>query len=332
MRALFLAMCGLLSLPLFATAAEWSIAVPPGGFADPFVQSLMSSKDLSNVGIKIKLVEQTEPSERVKMVLQGETAFGLVTLDSLAAIKSADHSQLTSIFTQPFLFDVNRDVFAVEVAPLGAAVLNAVARTGLTPLGFWNRGTVQLVSKQPVSKIADFKELIFATPRADSATEALQKFGASPKVLNPDMIPGEFRTGEVNAAVIDAPPAGFFSEIGPAYTTTIRPLVGVLVTTRSIWSNLSEGEKRAWRRASDDASSAANSAIIKEDENRKVPRTQFTSTQKVDLLQTFGNDRIFCEQAINDALARSHTTNELKKTDRKHSQQCTPPASCLSNR
>ncbi|HWW36271.1 MAG TPA: hypothetical protein VNZ23_13650, partial [Xanthobacteraceae bacterium] len=148
-----------MSLPLSATASEWSIAVPQGGSADPFVKSLITSKDLSNAGIKLKLVEQTEPFHRVEMVFKGETDFGLVTLDSLAAIKSADHSQLTSIFTQPFLFDVNSDVFAVQAAPLGAAVLNDVARSGLTPLGFWNRGTVQLVSKKPVSKIADFEKL-----------------------------------------------------------------------------------------------------------------------------------------------------------------------------
>jgi TRAP-type C4-dicarboxylate transport system substrate-binding protein len=314
LRALCIAVCGLLSLLPSATAAEWSIAVPQGGSADPFVQSLTTSKDLSNAGIKLKLVEQTEPFDRAKMVLQGETDFGLVTLDSLATIKSADHSQLTSIFTQPFLFDVNSDVFAVEAAPLGAAVLNDVARSGFTPLGFWNRGTVQLVSKQPVSKIADFQKLTFATARSDSTTEALQKFGASPKVLKPDMISSEFRTGGVNAAVIDpTAPAGFFGEIGPAYTTTLRPLVGVLVTTRSVWSNLSEAEKRAWRRASDYASSAANSAIIKADESWKVPRAQLTPTQKVDLLQAFSDESTLYEQAINDSLARSHTTNELKK-------------------
>jgi TRAP-type C4-dicarboxylate transport system substrate-binding protein len=297
MRAVCIAMCGLLSLPLSATAAELSIAVPPGGSSDPFVQSLMRSKDLWNAGVAIRVVEQTEPADSAKMVLQGKTPFALITLDSLAALKLADYPQLTSIFTQPFLFDVSSDVFTVEAAPLGSAILNDMARTGLTPLGFWNRGTVQLVSKQPVTKIADFKTLIFATAKSDSTTEELKKFGAFPKVLNLSMIPSGFRTGEVNAAVIHAPSAGFFGEIGPAYTTTLRPLVGFLVTTRSVWSNLSEAEKRAWRRATDDAVSAANSAIIKEDKDRNVTRAKL---EKVELLRAFGEDAIFYEQAINE--------------------------------
>ena len=306
-----------------AFAADARIAVPSYALQDPFVQTLRNTTILTDVGTKVQFISHDVAMETLESVLKGSTDLALVTLDNVTQYKFKTPPELVPIFTRPFLFSAAQDAFSVQAAPLGNAVLADLNRTGLVALGFWNRGTSQLIAQNPVKTLADFRGLKVVASQDKTATAAVfTKYGASVTQLPANQISNAITAGAANAAIVDKVPEGFFNLSGAKYTSTLRPLVGVLVANRKYWSDLSESERRAWHYAADAAGDAARTALVKQgfvaEKYGKALQINLDKDQKFALLQGSETDLPRLLEQINlveQSLAEIRNQDVKKKSE-----------------
>jgi ABC-type amino acid transport substrate-binding protein len=129
---------------------------------DQFSEAVRSSKYLDQAGIKVGIIRFKTGEDVLDAVLKGSIDFGLIPLTALSKRKYDDQPQLYSVFTRPFLFTSSSEVIDIEGTPLGTAVLADVARTGIIPLSFWNRGISQIWARKPVNSADHFAGLSIA--------------------------------------------------------------------------------------------------------------------------------------------------------------------------
>jgi hypothetical protein len=242
----------------FALAGNATIAISPPTKDDPFFQSLIGSAELKNADITLSPLIGNQQDNLTK-VLAGKADLALVDLDAFKNRKLDGEPLLASFFTRPFLFSDVYQAYVVEDAALGSAALSDISRTGLVGLGYWNKGESQLVTKEKLPSADAIKQLKIGYYNHDDATLVFTKLGASNQELRPEAILDAWKSGTVNAAIVNEPSEKFFQQIGATFVISIRPLVGVLVANAEYWRQLNETQKRAWQRT---VSSADMSAKI----------------------------------------------------------------------
>jgi TRAP-type C4-dicarboxylate transport system substrate-binding protein len=171
---------------------------------DTFVTSLQNSSSLEKAGIKITLQRLVNDDEVLDAVVTGSADLGLFALDVLSKRKFDDQPKLYSVFTRPFFFESSDQIFNLEETPLGDAVLADVARVGVLPLAYWNRGLSQIVAKRPLVSVESFRGLTVAGTsenwfKEDAARPVLTSLGAEP--VPTSNVAVEFRKESVVAAI-----------------------------------------------------------------------------------------------------------------------------------
>jgi hypothetical protein len=239
-------------------AGNATIAISLPTKDDPFFQSLIRSDELKNADIILSpLIGSQE--ESLTKVLAGKADLALIDLDAFKDRKFDGKPLLASFFTVPFLFSDVNQAYLVQDAALGNAALSDISRTGLVALGYWNRGESQLVNKEKLPSADAVKQLKIGSYSHEDATLVFTKLGASNKELRPESSFDAWKSGTVNAAIVDQPSEKFYRQFGATFIVPIRPLVGVLVANAGYWRQLNETQKRAWQRT---VSSADISAKI----------------------------------------------------------------------
>ncbi len=237
---------------------------------DTFVKALQSSRYLAQANIKLTLEPVRKDEDVVDSVIKGTADLGLFALSILSHLKFEEQPQLYTLFTRPFVFTSASELLDVEGTPVGAAVLADVSRVGFFPLSFWNRGLSQIWSKSPVYTPEHFNGLTIAEspvrrpdPQYEERKGLFTSLGAKPTLIPPNRIADTMARG---AAVLweptdntSTPDASDFSFT--IYATGFQPQVGIFASSLKYWTSLSEHDKVAWKRATDDASTASEDQI-----------------------------------------------------------------------
>jgi Bacterial extracellular solute-binding protein, family 7 len=238
--------------PAYARDVRLATAVP----SDSFLLSLEGS--LERNGIKSIVQSTAKDDDVLDAILNGSADAGLFTLGALARRKFDDKPRLFSALTRPFVFHSSDQIFKIEQSPLGDAILADIARAGIVPLDYWNRGLSQIIAKQPLISIENFRGLTIGSSSTDLLKEngtnsILISLGAKPRPSS-DAI-GDFRKGNLEAAVWE--PLTYDGKYPPwnienfekVYATDFQPIVGIVASSKSYWEGLREADKLVWKQA-----------------------------------------------------------------------------------
>jgi TRAP-type C4-dicarboxylate transport system substrate-binding protein len=317
----------------FALATDATIALSKSTTKDPFFSSLIESETLYKANIKLTPSFVDRDEEALERVLKGTADFALVGLDAFANQKIGGDPLVASLFTRPLLFDNLSQVYLVQDTELGSAGLSDISRMGLVSLGYWNRGELQLITKEPLSTARELKSLKIGFYEEDNVWKSndvwlFTKLGAgNVQSLRPADLSVAFENGSINAAVVDWPADWLLDDkLAPAYryASPIRPLVGMLVANSSYWHKLKEAEKKAWRQVTDAAQLVARQAIATQAidlrakyQNVKMQTIPLPENKKItDLLKTGSDDDSFLlyqYNSVSNFLAASRAVQDKKK-------------------
>jgi len=270
-------------------AVEIKVAITTKA-ADGFIRSLQSSPSLEHAGIKVVVQAVATDDAALDAVLKGSADLALFSLDVLSKRKFDDQPKLFSVFTRPFFFDSSDQIFRVEDSALGDAVLADVARAGVLPLAYWNRGLSQIVARQPLQSIESFRGLKVAgypTDWFDQDTDKLilTSLGAEPIATR--NVASEFGNGTVGAAIWKPLDNGMSPQWDlrnfdfTMWAIDFQPIVGVLASSIPYWKSLRETEKEAWKFAANEAATQAVKEIdTREYLNRANKKINFVSANR----------------------------------------------------
>lgn len=256
-------------LTYWSSASEVKVATTKP--TDVFLVSLQRSSSLARANIKI--IVETVPKEKdaLNAVLDGSAEIGLFTFNTLSDRKFDNQPTLFSVFTEPFIFSYPKQIYRIENTPLGDAVLADVARIGVTPLGYWNRGLTQILAKQPLTSPEDFRGITiggWATTFGDNgATPILISLGANAKVTT-DYV-AELENGTIGGTIWEPLSDGKLNVLESkniplrAFATEFQPIVGVVASSASYWNTLSTAQKAAWDTAINEANNLSAIEIDK---------------------------------------------------------------------
>jgi TRAP-type C4-dicarboxylate transport system substrate-binding protein len=161
-------------------------------------------------------------------------------------------------------------VIDIEDTPLGDAVLADVARTGIIPLSFWNRGQSQIWARKPLNSREQFNGISIAESASASGDIESRVFftslGAQPRRVSPAQALTILQDGTVQATVFEPYMAGNsgwdHTDFGfLVYATGFQPNVGVFASSPNYWSKQSEENKLVWKQAVDEVSKLTADAI-----------------------------------------------------------------------
>jgi TRAP-type C4-dicarboxylate transport system substrate-binding protein/pimeloyl-ACP methyl ester carboxylesterase len=306
-----------------AAASTIHLAAPAHATQSAFVQQIVNSKNLDDVGIRVSLVEHTDEDSIVEDVIKGSAEVGLVSLDAFIDHSFKNQPTLASIFVHPFILDNRQDLLDIQNSALGDAALADIARSRLVPLEFWNMGSENLISNFEIATPGDFQRLRIGTARETISATMLSRLGASQTIIPLTDFSSSLVQGKINATIVRGASSELYRHFGmTAYFSPIRPLVGILFANPKYWHGLSEREKRAWRYTSKLAAKFANQKAYEQiAAARKLGifrPIDFPFTQKIQLLKTlFPNDPIFLQYAIlvQKSLDQIHNRSLKKKTE-----------------
>jgi TRAP-type C4-dicarboxylate transport system substrate-binding protein len=269
-----------------ALAVEVKLATSQG--SDSFISLLRSSKPLQQAGVKIVIVPMTKDEDVLDALIKGRADLGLFDLNALSKRKFKNQPELFSVFTRPFLFNSASEIVDVQNTPIGDAVLADVARVGIFPLSYWNRGLSQIWTRQPVRSAEHFKGLIVGANSGGASDQYRDVYfyslGAKPTRLAPTMMAEAFEKGRVGAAVYEPSDSSSSDwqnrDFGfTIYATDFQPRVGVFASSRDHWDNLSEENKIAWNKAVEEVSKlSANQIKLTDSSLRKNPSHIFSAS------------------------------------------------------
>lgn len=313
-----------------AVAAFWAFLLAFGGSAthamevrlatskpdDIFAQSLQHSPALEHAGIKVIVQTVAQDDQVLDGLLNGTTDLGLFALDLLSNRKFDDQPKLFSLFTRPFFFESADQIFNVQHTPVGDAVLADIARAGLVPLSYWNRGLSKIVAKHPLNTPEHFRGLTVASYSTKWAKEyntqpILHSLGAEPRTT--PNVAFELGSGAVGAVLWEplddekSTQADLRKFDFKVYATDFQPLVGILASSLRYWDELSEAEKDAWKVAVIDAAKKTINEIDSREywsrKNNKVDLINFDREQTLKTVEFVSDKRQFIEdyKLLNDA-------------------------------
>jgi esterase/lipase superfamily enzyme len=260
-----------LSLPSTPSARALEIQVLLAASPDTPTKALLerfkSDPELAGIGAVVEEVVVGPFPRNLAEVLAGpKLRLALVSLDDLIRSGTVRDSALTSALGQPGSFSDTRDLFALQDAPLGEAVMAEIARDRkVVAVTYWSRGQSAIVSHSPIRTAADFKGkrlLAWASPTAGPAVLAL---GAQPVTIAAADVFTAFDRGILDAVeVLPTIAQGFFQPGGQAnsLSTRYRPILGFLVAASMRWVDLSERQKAALAQAARSADAAGRTEAL----------------------------------------------------------------------
>lgn len=258
--AVIIALFDISLTPNWVSAAEVALSAPISD--DAFIRALQSSKDLEAADIKVVMKVSKDV---LRDVVSGESEVGLIPLHDFDAGRTDKNAPtLITTFTRPFLYDSLMELLAVQHSALGHAVLADIGRSGIFALTYWNRGLTKIVATQPIASVSSFHGLKIGVSSDGMANQVLMKLGADFSTIKIPEMSSALATGAIEATVVkpEETAFSFWSKLSetktPVYITSFEPMVGVLALSPKYWQTLKETEKRAWKRAADDATIQSN--------------------------------------------------------------------------
>jgi TRAP-type C4-dicarboxylate transport system substrate-binding protein len=282
--------------PLFASAYALAseVKVVTTTPTDIFPLSLQHSPALEATDTKVVVEASSNEDDVLNAVLNGSADVGLFSLSVLSNRKFDEQPTLFSVFTRPFVFNSSEQIYRLEDTPLGDAALADVARIGVSPLGYWNRGLTQILAKQPLTSPKDFQGITIganwtATLKDSGARPILMDLGANPKPTA-NLI-AEFASGAIGGTIWEPLNGGKSNLLEfqhlpfQTFATKFQPIVGVVAASTAYWNSLSTAQKTAWDEAIKEANNRSLIEIRESDFlNSKYSKTVALNREQIQLV------------------------------------------------
>ena len=296
-RLLLVFACLLLSSG--ARAVEIRIAFPGARAQDAFVESLLSSKVLTDAGLTLVARPVATDAQAIQAVKSGEADVGIFALADANLRKLRKGGAEASLLTRPFVFKSASEVFLMQNSFLGAAAATDASRSGLFPLKLWNHAVTYFLTREPVRSAKDFGKLRVASANGAPDTKILANVGAKSVEGGPAVAMTSMSGGAANAleTQLGAGAQQFAAKYpGKLYLTVGWPETGLLAAAPSFWLQRSEAEKKAFIAAVDQSRRASDAEIMaREQAIEKLPNVEINQLEKPARMQlamrSEGSDR-----------------------------------------
>lgn len=173
-----------------------------------------------------------------------------------------------NLFTIPLFFQSHEELGYVidKMVPTFKARL---AAKKYVFLGWGNAGWVQIFSRQPISKVDEFKQAkLFTTAGFDWMVEWYKKNGYRPVPLSPTDMMTSLQTGQVDVVPVTPLAALYlqwYTVANHMLDVKLAPLVGATLIHESIWNRLSEEDRAALAKAVDATDRRLRAQVPKKD-------------------------------------------------------------------
>lgn len=228
---------------------------------NPVVDAMHVFADLVSKATDGKITVEIYPSsqlgnasETMKNVQLGVLEMTIASCQSLA---NAGATDLTAL-SLPFIFRDNEHIIKVLQGDIGKAMLTQISETDTkcVGIGFWEPGSRNFYSKNPITCIDDIKGMKIRCQQLDIDTDMVKALGASPTPIAAGEVYSALQTGVVDGA--DQPISGIYSqkyyEVCKNVTLdahTAPPVVAIY--SEILWKQLSADEQNIIQTAWDEA-------------------------------------------------------------------------------
>ncbi len=228
---------------------------------NPVVDAMHTFAELVSEATDGKITVEIYPSsqlgnasETMKNVQLGVLEMTIASAQSLATAGATDLTALSL----PFIFRDNEHIIKVLQGDIGKAMLAQIseADTKCVGIGFWEPGSRNFYSKNPITCIDDIKGMKIRCQQLDIDTDMVKALGASPTPIAAGEVYSALQTGVVDGA--DQPISGIYSqkyyEVCKNVTLdahTAPPVVAIY--SEILWKQLSADEQNIIQTAWDEA-------------------------------------------------------------------------------
>ena len=178
------------------------------------------------------------------------------------------------VFDLPFLFFDLDEVMRFQSSATGRRLLRSIEGTGLTGLGYWHNGMMQMSADKPLLLPDDVKGLTFRTQTSELLSEKFHILGATTKQLSFKDVYRALATGKVNGQenTWSNVYSKRFFELQDGVTETNHSYLGyVVLVGTAFWQGLPDKGRADLQKIFDEVTAARNHLAGKlNDESRQA--------------------------------------------------------------
>ena len=237
----------------------------------PFGQGAQKFADLVAQKSGGKMKVQLFPGAVLGSDPQNLSAIRGGTLDftSMATglVSSIDKQQM--VFDLPFLFNDEKEAFAIADGPIGRKLMDDLAPHGVVGLGVWHLGFRHITnSRRPIAKVEDIQGLKLRVIASPVYVEMFNALGANPVPMTFGEVYGALESRAIDGqdnplGVIES---AKFQEVQKYLSLTRHLYTGMgFLMSKKTWDGLSEAEHRIIREAAEEAKQFQRKATVEQE-------------------------------------------------------------------
>jgi tripartite ATP-independent transporter DctP family solute receptor len=214
-------------------------------------------EDRTDGRLKLQVFHSRQLGEE-KQTLE-QTRLGAIDLNRINVAALADVSPEARALTLPYLFRSDEHLAKVLGGPIGQEVLDSLDLHGLVGLTFFRTGARSIYGTRPVRTVADLAGMRVRVQSSDAMRMLMKAFGADPVPLAEGQVATGLQTGLVDGAESNWPTyvSAGHHQAAPFFSATEHTMAPeVLVVSKLLWDRLSPEDRRLFREAANETSTA----------------------------------------------------------------------------
>ena len=235
---------GLLGQPAAAQTIKLGTVVPDGSIWHQVLKQLASDWRRGTTGrVTLRVYAGTQGDEPTMI---RKMRIGQLHAASLTSIGLSAIDPVFNVFGIPMFFDSYEELDYV-MDRLGPTLEDRLEAKGFMLLSWGNAGWVQVFSREPVSTVADLRQVkIFTSAGEDRMVQWYKRNGFRPVPLAVTDMLTSLQTGMIDA--IPATPLAalafqWYSHIPHMLEAGLGPLIGATVMTRRAWNQIAAEDR-----------------------------------------------------------------------------------------
>ena len=258
---------GLLGQPAAAQTIKLGTVVPDGSIWHQVLKQLASDWRRGTTGrVTLRVYAGTQGDEPTMI---RKMRIGQLHAASLTSIGLSAIDPVFNVFGIPMFFDSYEELDYV-MDRLGPTLEDRLEAKGFMLLSWGNAGWVQVFSREPVSTVADLRQVkIFTSAGEDRMVQWYKRNGFRPVPLAVTDMLTSLQTGMIDA--IPATPLAalafqWYSHIPHMLEAGLGPLIGATVMTRRAWNQIAAEDRVTLLEAAAKAEARLRAEVPKQDQ------------------------------------------------------------------
>lgn len=224
----------------------------PTSVAEKAFAKEVSDKTNGRIQIKVYTGGQLgDEKSSIEQTQSGVIAFGRANVGPMA-----QYAKKYGVFSFPFLFSSNKQLFDALNGNLGKALAKNAEKANLVPLAYFDAGSRNFYTNKPIHSLSDLKGMKIRVMQNDILINSFKKLGVSPTPMSASEVYSSLQTGVIDGAEnnVNTYVASGAYEVSKYFTETghLR-MPGVMFMNKDAWDKLSPGDQQIIKQAAKDA-------------------------------------------------------------------------------